>query len=581
MSRYMSLETCWWWIVPVVALSLLVPTSDVLAAGTPAGTVIRNVATANYKDASGNDLPAVRSNEVATVVSQIAGVDLSPGDEAQNLTAGGTAFFHAHVANIGNGEDVFDLTISGVPAGWTAVIYQDLNDNGILDPEEIAPDNTITSPSLQADEFVPFIMQVTTPAGTADGQVATISVTATSRFDGDVTDVGAYVATVTAAALQIVKTATPENPRVGEVVTYVIRGANEGTATGFDVVVTDPLPSGVTYLPGSIRYGEGRDITYDAAVPLTDASDGDPADFGISAPNTVSVRWGDSPGGQVGSVFFRVTVNTGLPAGTEVHNVANVAYESPSGTAAPPVTSAPGSFNVTASANPLLAITSSAGTGESGSTVSYPITVTNGSNGTDVLDITTTSSAGFPNQIWVDANGDGIPGNDGDYLLTDTDGDGKPDTGSLESGASVKLIAVVSIPAGTADETVDLTTISVTSSSDPTVSASSTLTTTAYAPEISVLKSVSPEGAQAPGQVLTYVSTVSNVGHGTATTLVLQDHIPINTTYVPNSVTVDGHDHTDAADGDNVVVTNGNVVVNVGTLGPGGSHTIRFSVTIN
>ena len=35
----------------------------VTAAGTPVGTIIRNVAVANYEDTGGNPLPPVESNE--------------------------------------------------------------------------------------------------------------------------------------------------------------------------------------------------------------------------------------------------------------------------------------------------------------------------------------------------------------------------------------------------------------------------------------------------------------------------------------------------------------------------------------
>ncbi|MEN6399690.1 MAG: hypothetical protein ABFC74_04845, partial [Rectinema sp.] len=43
------------------------------AAGTPAGTQIKNQATAQYKDANGN-VQSSTSNEVITIVQQISGV---------------------------------------------------------------------------------------------------------------------------------------------------------------------------------------------------------------------------------------------------------------------------------------------------------------------------------------------------------------------------------------------------------------------------------------------------------------------------------------------------------------------------
>ena len=232
-------------------------------------------------------------------------------------------------------------------------------------------------------------------------------------------------------------------------------------------------------------------------------------------------------------------------------------------------------------ADPDLSIVSGAGAGEPGDSLSYKITITNSGNTTDVINISTSSTAGFPNEVWVDVNQDGIPGNDGDYLLTDTDGDGNIDTGALAPGASITSVLVVVVVPGTSDGTDDATTITVTSSKDPTVSESVTLNTTANAPVVAVVKSVSPEGSQPPGQVLTYTTVVTNSGDGTATDVTFSDKIPTYTTYVPGSITVNGSNRTDAQDGDNGFMANQEVIVKIGNLGPGGSHTITFRVTIN
>ena len=576
MRPHLSL-TAWW---PALVL-LLLPLATVWAAGTPAGTVISNVAIASYKDANGNVLPPVSSNEVTTTVAQVAGADVSPAVEAANLLTGGSAVFYLEAVNIGNGPDILDLSTSGVPAGWTAVIYADPNGNGILDPEERTAENMLSEVSLEADELVHLLVEVTAPDGAADGAAAPVILTATSRFDPQVSDSGTYTATVAIAVLTVLKQADPQDPQPGDVVTYAIRGENSGTSDAYNVVITDPLPPGVTYVPGSIRFGLGADITYDAAAPLTDADDEDPADFGITAANTLTVNWGDSPAAQAGAVFLRVTVDEGLPSGSIIDNIAAIAYETAPGTPAPPITSAPGEFIVAFEPVPEISIVSQAGTAESGGDLNYSLTLANEGNGADVLNINTSSTAGFDNEVWVDANGDGIPGNDGDFLLTDTDGDGNPDTGQLAPGESQNLIIVVSAPPGTADGTQDITTVTVTSNADPTVSASVTLTTTVKAPVLQLLKSVSPEGSQPPGQVLTYTVVITNNGQGTAKEIVFRDPVPANTTYLPNSITVDGGTRTDAQDGDNAFVANREVVVNLGTMGPAGSHVIVFSVTID
>ncbi|HOT36038.1 MAG TPA: hypothetical protein PLT86_05190, partial [Candidatus Latescibacteria bacterium] len=187
----------------------------------------------------------------------------------------------------------------------------------------------------------------------------------------------------------------------------------------------------------------------------------------------------------------------------------------------------------------------------------------------------------FTNQIWLDANNDGIPGNDGDVLLTDTDGDGKVDTRSIPAGTVAHIIVAVVVTPGTMDMTVDATTVTIASSVDPTVTGTVTLTTTVHAPVLSIVKSVSPTGAQPPGTVLTYTVVVTNNGHGTATALQIVDMIPTNTTYQAGTIKVNGIARTDAIDGDGARFEGGAIQVRFTAMGPGSSNTFTFDVKID
>lgn len=119
---------------------------------------------------------------------------------------------------------------------------------------------------------------------------------------------------------------------------------------------------------------------------------------------------------------------------------------------------------------------------------------------------------------------------------------------------------------------------------------SATLTVSNY---ITVLKSsavisdpfnlgVNPK--RVPGATVRYTLTVSNTRTTGATSVVVVDAMPANTTYVAGSITVGGAARTDASDGDNADynVTNAtSVTVSVGALGAGASETITFDVTID
>jgi trimeric autotransporter adhesin len=572
--------TTWW--LPLLLLTIM-PLASAWAAGTPAGTVISNHATLSYNDANGNALQQISSNIVTTIVSQVAGVDVSPAVSAGSIAANSSVHYHVNVTNIGNGSDTFDLTVSSLPAGWTATLYYDTNGNDALDLAEMVPGNVMSSMSLDADSSDEVHMHVTAPEDATNETVVPTTVTATSQFDDGVSDLGTYTSTVQTAVLTLTKSASPTNPKPGDIVTYTLYGENAGSAIAYDVAITDELPTGVTYVPGSIRYGIGAEVTYDTATPATDTDDApDVADFGITTANAVTVNWGDSPTGQTGAIFFRVQVNSGIAAGSVIGNLASVDYSSTSGGASlPSISSNTGNITVAASPAITLSTTASSGTGQPSDSLWYQIILTNAGNSTDEFDLSLSTTLGFESITWLDANKDGIPGNDGDHILTDDHNDGNLDTGDLAAGTSINLIVVVIVTPGTGDMSIDNTTINMNSEIDENVTAIVTLTTTAYAPILAIIKTVSPSGPQPPQTVLTYSVSMTNTGHGLATGLQLIDIVPVNTTFVSGSIKVDGSARTDAADGDNATVQGSSVIADFPALGAGGSRALSFQAQID
>jgi len=271
----------------------------------------------------------------------------------------------------------------------------------------------------------------------------------------------------------------------------------------------------------------------------------------------------------------------GTPAGTPITNQATVTYNDPLGnsfTALSNVVTTVVSQVASVDVAPDNATTTTPNT-----VVTYAHTVSNLGNGPDTIDITTASSQGWTVALYFDANGDGLY-QASDPALADTDGDLTPDTGTLAANGTYAILARVSVPAGTVGGTVDVTTITGTSTFNVGVSESATDTTTINAPNLTALKTVSPVGNQPPGTVLTYSVAVTNSGSAVASNVVLTDGIPANTTFVPASITYNGGPISDAADVDegDFNATNANAVtVNVGALAVAASVTITFQVTIN
>ena len=218
-----------------------------------------------------------------------------------------------------------------------------------------------------------------------------------------------------------------------------------------------------------------------------------------------------------------------------------------------------------------------------GDIIYYAHDVTNGGNGTDRIDLTAVSSNGWVTALYADNDSSGSF-TAGDTLLNDTDGDLVVDTGLIGMNGISRIIAAVTVPAGTASGTVDTMIVTGTSSLNVAVSDIATDTTTVSAPDMTVVKGVAPSGPQPPGTVLTYTITVTNNGSGAAVAVVLTDPIPANTTYVPGSITLGGVGKTDVAlddEADFNLTTGGAITVSIGGLAPGGSAVVTFQVTID
>ena len=88
-----------------------------------------------------------------------------------------------------------------------------------------------------------------------------------------------------------------------------------------------------------------------------------------------------------------------------------------------------------------------------------------------------------------------------------------------------------------------------------------------------------------PGAQITYQVVVTATGTGTAINALFSDLIPINTTYVPGSITLNGTPMTDAPDADAGEFIGGAspaISVDLGNLdAAAGAQTIAFSVTID
>ncbi|MEP5727038.1 MAG: hypothetical protein ABJ311_11520, partial [Erythrobacter sp.] len=203
----------------------------------------------------------------------------------------------------------------------------DTNGNGTYDP---GVDAILTAPEtteiLDADESLTVFVIVTVPNDATDGQESEVELTATATtgsgapgtlFAGQGVDGGDAIVGSTGASasaigsitvgittVDLTKSATVldsfggDGAVPGAVVTFTITANVEGSGSVDDLIITDAIPAGTTYNPGTLALeGSG----------LTDAVGDDAGD----ASNTtgITVDLGTVAGGTSQSITFDVTID--------------------------------------------------------------------------------------------------------------------------------------------------------------------------------------------------------------------------------------------------------------------------------
>lgn len=312
-------------IVAAGAVLLAVPAQ---AGGVLAGSLIENTASATYT--ANSTTQTVDSNTVTLKVDELLDV-ATASQESGPVAATTTAVLRFKVTNTGNGGEAFTLTANPTVSGnaFDAVIDGlaiDTNNNGVYDPGvDTDLTNGANSASLDADLPLGVLVRVTIPAGAAPSATSKVELTATAvtgsgapgtvfagaGFNSGDAVVGASTALQTAQAILTVnrvtvaltKSATVADPFGGTrpvpnaVITYRIVANVTGTGSVSGLAVTDAIPTGTTYQPGT--------LTLEGAA-LTDTTD---ADAGQASAAGVAVQLGTVAAGAQRTITFKAKIN--------------------------------------------------------------------------------------------------------------------------------------------------------------------------------------------------------------------------------------------------------------------------------
>ncbi len=314
----------------------------------------------------------------------------------------------------------------------------------------------------------------------------------------------------------------PANANTGEQFIYTITYQNTGQATAYNVVITDTLPIGVTYVssmpPGSVA---GQIVTWNIGPIL--------------------------PGGS-GSVEVTVQVDLGLPIGTILDNNAVVTFENIGGLVGTDSDNA-----ITIIWDPVLSVTKTApAIAAPGETINYQITYQN--TGTDTaynVVITDTLPAGVSYVSSVPPETSVV----GQVITWNI--------GSVPPGAPVIITVTVTVSTSASGILTNNVQIVGYNDEDVPFTDQDTADTLVQGPYMDIQKT-GPANA-APGDTIIYTITYANTGPGIAYDVTITEFYPADVTYVIA----------------NPLPTAGDNVWDLGDLAPGVNGAITITVTVN
>ncbi len=438
---------------------------------------------------------------------------------AGTVTAGGQATYTITVSNNGPSDATNVVVTDLLPAGMT------------FSSSNVTPSvtgQTITWPTLAtlADGASQVYALTVNVGGGATGTLINTAFVAGSTSDPDDTNDSASQASTVGATADVSVVKTVGGPlQAGSQGTYTITVTNNGPSNAGSVVVTDVLPSGITYFSSNVTPTvNGQTITWPTLGSLAN---------GANQVYTLTVSVSAGASGDLTNLVTATSSTTPDPNGLN-----NTATQT---------------STVGASAD--LAITKTgAGTVTAGGQATYTLTVTNNgpSNASGVV-VTDVLPAGMSF-----ASSNVTPGVNGQTITW-------PTLGSLANGDSQVYTLTVNI-AGGASGTL-LNSASVTSSTfDPNASDNSATqnSTVGATADLSITKTGGAT-VTAGGQAI-YTITVNNNGPSDASSVVVTDVLPTGMTFASSSVTPS---------------VNGQTVTwpTVGTLANGG--TLVYTLTVN
>ncbi|MBE7149444.1 DUF11 domain-containing protein [Bacillus mycoides] len=529
---------------------------QVTATSTPVQNPIANSATASYTFIADPNAPivsrTVTSNTVFTTINTATILSSKQVDRTFS-NIGDTLTYTVALTNNGNSSAQNVIFTDTVPSG-TTFIANSFSINNV--PQTGAnPANGVNIGPITAGSTVNVSFQVNVTSLPTENPIVNFSSTSyqlVSPPDAETSISNPVSTQIREAILSMTKNESVSFVDIGQTAFYTTSIANVGNTDATNIVFTDVLPSGLTFVPNT--------LTVDGILqPNAD-------------PNT-GVLLAALPPNEIYSIVFQVTVNS-IPPINPAPNIASTTYEFTVDPGNPPVSNTASSnttFLQINNANIISTKTANLTFADVGNTITFTLNLPNTGNvaATDVtiIDILDSNLSFVPNSFTV--NGQTIPSAD---LSTGVN------IGSINGGNTAIVTfqaTVTTLPTLNPISNFASTTYHYVvdpSQSPITTSNQSNTTTTQINSAILIAQKNSNAETVDIGQDIVYSVTITNSGNVSATNVIFTDLIPAGTSFEPNSFTLNG-----------ISIPNADIItgVPIGDIAPNESVIVAFHINAN
>ncbi|MCP9495504.1 MAG: hypothetical protein MSG64_13745 [Pyrinomonadaceae bacterium MAG19_C2-C3] len=306
---------------------------------TAAETTIYNRAEATYADSTGLTF-SIFSPTVSVTVRAVAMLAVTPDEAAPSASVTPreriTRLFQ--VCNTGNTADLYTLTgfTATAPAALVELRF-DIDDSGTLTPADtLAALGSTMSPRVAPARCIGVLATLDTNDIT-QGSNLTLTLTARSNVQAigaGAIDSGTIINTVgrpaqftspvdpTLQPLKLVEDQTRFTANQNQTLAYSIAFRNSGETIARNVVLRDPLPGNLTYVPGTLRLARTLTTNTNAvAKTLTDAED---SDEGTLRGATLELRLAEVAPAEIINLTFSARVTNSTPSSIGIVNTAEL-----------------------------------------------------------------------------------------------------------------------------------------------------------------------------------------------------------------------------------------------------------------